>query len=147
MILLIEDNPDDILFMKRALSHLGIDREMTVVESGEQAIAYLGGEGEYADRTKHPIPSLVFLDLKMPGKSGFDVLSWIRSQEELKTLLVLILSTSREDRDVDQAYRLGANSFLVKPGTLDGLDQLMIRVQNYWLKNPQLAIARTKREA
>ena len=141
MILLIEDNLDDVLFMKRSLSHLGIADKMMVVESGEDAIAYLGGEGEYADREAHPMPVLIFLDLKMPGKSGFDVLSWIRSQEELKTLLVLVLSTSREDRDVDQAYRLGANSFLVKPGTLDGLDQLMSRVQTYWLQNPQLAIA------
>ena len=141
MILLVEDNTDDVVFMKRALLHSGIRQQMSVVSDGETAMDWLGGAGEYADRSRFPLPSLVFLDLKMPGKSGLDVLEWIRSQESLRTLLVLILTTSREDRDVDRAYRLGANSFLVKPGNLTGLNDLMDRVKRYWLENPQLVIS------
>lgn len=142
MILLVEDNMDDVLFMKRAVANSGIRQPLNVASNGDTAIEWLGGEGEYADRKEYPFPSLVFLDLKMPGTSGFDVLSWIRSQDRLKALLVLILSTSREDRDVSQAYRLGANSFLVKPGDIGGLNDLMGRVKNYWLENPQLAVSK-----
>lgn len=140
MILLVEDNADDVVFMKRAISNSGIREQMGVASDGETAIGWLGGSGKYGDRNRYPLPSLVFLDLKMPGKSGLDVLKWIRSQDGLNTLLVLILTTSREDRDVDQAYRLGANSFLVKPGDLTGLNDLMDRVKRYWLENPQLVI-------
>ncbi len=142
MILLVEDNVDDVVFMKRAVSNSGIRQTMNVATDGETAIDWLGGTGMYADRRKFPLPSLIFLDLKMPGKSGLDVLAWIRSQDRLKNLLVLILTTSREDRDVDRAYGLGANSFLVKPGDLTELSELMDRVKRYWLENPQLVVSR-----
>lgn len=141
MILLVEDNEDDIFFMQRAAKSSGIEATMVVAQNGQAAIDYLSGTGEYADRARFPYPTLIFLDLKMPLRSGLEVLEWIRTQPPLQTLLVLILTTSREESDVERAYRLGANSFLVKPPSIEELNDLMRLVKEYWLDNPQLAVA------
>lgn len=141
MILLVEDNEDDIFFMQRAVKSSGIEATMVVAQNGQAAIDYLSGTGEYADRARFPYPTLILLDLKMPLRSGLEVLEWIRTQPPLQTLLVLILTTSREESDVERAYRLGANSFLVKPPSIEELNDLMRLVKEYWLDNPQLAVA------
>ena len=78
LILLVEDNEDDVSLIERAFARAGIDNPLQVVRDGEQAVSYLKAEGEYADRVKYPLPSLVLLDLKMPRRNGFEVLSWIR---------------------------------------------------------------------
>jgi len=140
-ILLAEDNEDDVFFMQRALKACGIVHPMHVAPHGQAAIDYLSGVNGHADRVKHPLPFLVFLDLKMPHKSGLEVLEWIRRQPHLQTMLVLILTTSREESDVQRAYRLGANSFLVKPPNGSQLTDLMRLVKAYWLDNPQLAFS------
>src|SRR6185436_14140746 len=132
-LLLVEDNSDDVFFMKRALKAADILNPLQVAEDGQQAIDYLNGTGEFADRIRFPLPCLVLLDLKLPGKDGHEVLQWIREQTELKSLVVIILTTSRESRDIDQTYLLGANSFLVKPPRADTLVEMMKALKLYWL--------------
>jgi CheY-like chemotaxis protein len=142
-ILLAEDNPDDVFFMQRAAKACGIVEPLRVAPDGQAAIDYLEGTGEYSNRDKYPLPFLILLDLKMPHRSGLEVLEWIRQQPQLQTMLVLILTTSREESDVQRAYRLGVNSFLVKPPNAAQLTELMRLVKAYWLDNPQLATTAT----
>jgi DNA-binding response OmpR family regulator len=132
-ILLVEDSEDDIFFMKRAMTTAGITNPLQVLEDGEQAISYLSGSGEYQDRERYPLPNLVLLDLKLPYKSGLDVLQWIREHSELETTIVIVLTSSKEDADVDRAYRIGANSYLVKPPSAEKLLELAKALKLYWL--------------
>src|SRR5690349_14765253 len=115
IILLAEDREDDVLLIQQAFEQAGIRNPLFVVRDGEEAISYLSGEGKYAKREEFPLPDLLLLDLKMPRKDGFDVLRWLMQQPSLSALRVLVLTTSGEIYDVDEAYQLGANSFLVKP--------------------------------
>ena len=131
--LLVEDNPDDVLLMKRAFSKAGLANPLQVVEDGALAVAYLAGEGPYADRTVHPLPVLVLLDLKLPRKSGLEVLQWVRQQPGLKRLRVVILTSSNQRADINQAHELGANSYLVKPGTFDSLVEMVKKLDLYWM--------------
>lgn len=134
-ILLVEDSPDDVFFLQRAFKRAEIKNPLQVVKDGQQALGYLGGFAEYADREKHPLPCLVLLDLKLPYVPGLDVLKWIRSRTDLQTLPVIIFTSSSERSDVDRAYRLGANSFLVKPSDAEQLVGLAKSFAEYWLKN------------
>jgi len=95
------------------------------VRNGEEAITYLKGERQYCDRNKFPLPAVMLLDLNMPMKDGFEVLAWVRSRPGLKRLAVIILTASKRSQDVERAFDLGATSFLVKPGTLEGLTAMM----------------------
>jgi CheY-like chemotaxis protein len=132
-ILLVEDDPNDVLLMKRALNRARLANPLKVVNDGEDAIRYLSGEGEYANREEYPFPLLVLLDLKMPRKSGFEVLQWIRSNAHLKDLSVVVLTSSEEQPNVHKAFELGANSYLIKPTQFDDLVQMMLRLQGYWI--------------
>jgi CheY-like chemotaxis protein len=114
-ILLVEDNQDDILLILRAFRRARVDRRIQVVTSGTAALSYLKGAPPYDDREKYSLPVLVLLDIKMPGMDGFEVLKWIRGQWDFFQLCVVMLTSSDLIRDVNQAYQLGANSFLVKP--------------------------------
>jgi len=133
-ILLVEDSEDDVFLMKRALKESNILNPLQIAVHGQHAIDYLAGTGKYADRVQHPLPSLIFLDLKLPFKHGFEVLQWIREQPGLAAILVIVLTSSSEERDIQQAYRLGARSFLVKPPTPEMLVELMLSLKNYWVK-------------
>src|SRR4030081_1713917 len=115
VILLVEDRPDDVVLIRRAFLKGNIINPLFVVYDGEEAIAYLSGEGKYANREEYPLPDLLLLDLKMPQKDGFEVLQWIRDQPGLKSLRVVVLTSSEDLHEVNHAYELGANSFLVKP--------------------------------
>jgi CheY-like chemotaxis protein len=113
-----------------------------VVEDGEQAVAYLAGEGRFADRAAYPLPVLILLDLKLPRRSGLEVLQWVRQQPGLKRLRVVVLTSSNQKSDIDRAYELGANSYLIKPGTFDSLLEMMKAVDLYWMltsEKPDLA--------
>lgn len=115
VILLVEDNEDDVFLTKHALKEAGIGNPIHVVETGPDAIDYLAGEGRFSDRARHPLPGLVFLDLKLPMISGHEVLGWIRGQRHLDSMVVVVLTSSDEPSDVRRSYSLGANSYLVKP--------------------------------
>ena len=131
-ILLVEDNPDDVLLLEHAFKKVGWSSALKIVRNGEQAIAYLGGTGVYTDRQQYPFPFLVLLDLRMPGTDGFDVLQWARAQPSLKRLLSVVLTSSNVQADVDRAYELGANSYLVKPVAIEEMANLIQRFQAYW---------------
>jgi CheY-like chemotaxis protein len=118
-LLLVEDSDDDAFFLQRALQKAAINLPLQIVTDGQRALNYLAGEGKYGDRTQFPMPSLVFLDLKLPYVHGFEVLGWIRSQPALKNLPVIVLTSSPEDRDRKQASDLAAQGYLVKPPTAD----------------------------
>lgn len=123
-ILIAEDSEDDVFFLKRALKQAKLLHPTQVVTDGREALDYLSGQGPFADRSKYPLPRLLFLDLKLPYKHGFEVLAWMRAQTALATIPVVILTSSSETRDVEQARELGAQSFLVKPPYPDDLRSL-----------------------
>jgi CheY-like chemotaxis protein len=131
-ILLVEDDPNDVLLIQRAFQKAGLRDCLKVVGDGEQAMDYLGGREIYSDRQRFPIPFLLLLDLKMPGTDGFEVLQWVRADGELKRLLVVVLTSSNLQADVDRAYELGANSYLVKPVEFDDMVNLIRRFEVYW---------------
>ncbi len=132
-ILLVEDNPDDVLFMKRASKQAEIHHPLNVVGDGQAAIDYLGGTADYGDRIKHPLPSLVLLDLKLPYKNGLEVLHWMRQNEIVRRLPVIMFTTSAETSDVNEAYRLGANGYVVKPANMNELISILRAVKSFWL--------------
>jgi CheY-like chemotaxis protein len=133
LILLAEDRDDDVILIRRAFKKANILNPLHVVGDGEEAIAYLKGEGQYANRAEYPLPDLLLLDLKMPRQSGFEVLSWIRQEPHLSGLRVVVLTSSDEIRDVNRAYQLGANSFLVKPVDFEQFVSVLHAIQGYWL--------------
>lgn len=139
-ILLVEDDPNDVFLMKRAMKNAQIVNPLKVVGDGQEAINYLSGVDKFADRVQFPIPSLIFLDLKLPYKSGFEVLSWIRGQRALDLTLVMVLTSSSEERDIAQCYRLGARTFLVKPPNSGMLLELMLSLKDYWMKHNEFTL-------
>jgi CheY-like chemotaxis protein len=145
-ILLVEDNPDDVLLIQRAFQKAGLRDALKVVRDGAQAIEYLSGSGLYADRRRFPLPFLVLLDLKMPGTDGFDVLQWARAQPDLKRLLIVVLTSSNLQTDVDRAYELGANSYLVKPVGFEETVNLVQRFEAYWTELNRIPTASDARE-
>ncbi len=120
-LLLVEDNPDDIFLMRRALKKSGLELPVQIVTDGKQALDYLEGVGAYGDRHQFPRPAWVFLDLKLPYVNGFEVLEWIRSDPANRHLDVVILTSSPEERDKETAQQLGARAYLVKPPTVESL--------------------------
>jgi len=133
LILLIDDSENDMILMRRAFIKAKLLNPLLAVASGEEAIAYLTGTGKYANRAEYPLPGLVLLDIKMNGMDGFEVLRWIRSQPGLKTLRVVMLTSSNEMRDVNLAYQLGANSFLIKPMDFERFVEISQALSGYWL--------------
>jgi CheY-like chemotaxis protein len=132
-ILLVEDEENDVAFMEMALERSGLVRALQLAEDGEVAINYLSGKGGFADRQRFPLPALIFLDLKLPLVMGMDVLKWIREQPSLDTTVVIVLTSSQQRADIQQACTLGANSYLVKPSNPLGLNEIMDLVKRYWL--------------
>src|SRR5678815_2734729 len=118
-VLLVEDNPDDALLMKRALDKVGVAGKVQVATDGKQAIEYLTGAGSFADRKTFPLPALILLDLQLPEMHGLKVLEWIRSQPQFRSTVVVVLSSSRQTGDIQLAYKLGSNSYLLKPPSLE----------------------------
>ena len=122
-----------MILTRRAFKLAGLINPLFVVQDGEEAIAYLKGEGKFSNRTEYPLPTLLLLDLKMPRKNGFDVLEWLRTQPSLAALRVVVLTTSDQIHDVNRAYQLGANSFLTKPVDFRDFVQLSSAIKGYWL--------------
>ena len=133
VILLAEDDPNDILLVQRAFEKSNITTPLHIVRDGEEAVAYLSGERDFANRERHPLPVLLLMDLKMPRKSGLEVLEWLRQQPGLRRLPVVVLTSSNQSPDINRAYDLGANSYLVKPAGFDSLLELVKSLNVYWL--------------
>jgi CheY-like chemotaxis protein len=126
-ILLVEDDENDVFFFRRALSKVGLDLPFRLVTDGEQAMQYLNGDGKYSDRTAHPLPDIIFLDLKLPYLSGIEVLEYIQKQPALGKIDVIVLTSSPEERDRSRAFELGAKEYLVKPAAPKTLQQILGR--------------------
>jgi CheY-like chemotaxis protein len=139
-ILLVEDNEDDVVITQRALRIAGVPNPVHVVGHGADAIDYLSGAGRFADRRQHPLPAIIFLDLKLPLLSGHEVLSWIRSQRHLESMTVVVLTSSDEPSDLRRSYSLGASSYLVKPLTPHQLRELA-RALNWSWRKEEVALA------
>lgn len=133
-VLLVEDSDDDALIMKMACQRTGIPHTLKIVPDGNAAISYLMGTGLYAERDAHPLPDLVFLDIKLPKRSGHDVLEWIRNQPAFKSLPVVMLTMSEKPSDISRAYSLGVTSYLRKiPGQVE-FGQAVRVILKYWLE-------------
>jgi CheY-like chemotaxis protein len=133
LILLVEDNEDDALLIQRAFSKAQVLNPFIVLRRVEEAMLYLLGVGPYHNRSEFPLPALILLDLKFPGLDGFDFLRWLRQQPQINTLRVVVLSSSNSIRDIDRAYKLGANSFPVKPADFDRFVEFSIALNGYWM--------------
>lgn len=128
-ILLIEDDPEAAALLRLALQKAGLRRPLRVLSDGDAAIAYLSGEAPYQDRAENPVPCLLLLDLKLPRKSGLEVLAWMRSHINTRPLPVVMLTSSSESGDIEEALRLGIRAYCVKPADFQDLKKLarMIR--------------------
>ena len=131
VILVAEDDENDVFLIKRAFHQAQFDNPLQPVPTGEDAIAYLQGAAPYENREKFPVPGLVLLDLKMPRRNGFEVLAWIRQHPEFNSLPVVVLTSSQESSDINRAYALGANSYLVKPANFLSLVDMINRLKEY----------------
>ena len=132
-ILVAEDDPTDAYFLQRAFRRAGLPVVLHFVRDGQEAIDYLQGEGRFADRATYPLPHLVLLDLRMPRLDGFDVLEWVGKHPAFSGLHFVIFSSSTAPGDMERAYGLGANSYLVKPHNLEELNSLVGRFKKFWL--------------
>jgi CheY-like chemotaxis protein len=143
-VLIAEDDPSDVFLLKRAFTLAQVPATLHFVRDGQEAIDYLEGDSEFQDRTKYPLPDLMLLDLKMPRLNGFDVLTWLRRQPGLKRLLVTVLTSSDQPDDINRAYDLGANSYLLKPHNSGDLSELVAQVKRYWLDLNQCPVVLTE---
>ena len=134
LLLLVEDNATDVLLIKRAFVKAGLRHAIVTVADGDSAVDYLAGTGRFADRRAHPLPALVLLDLKLPRRSGLEVLQWLKQQPSLRRIPVVVLTSSAESSDIQRAYDAGANSYLVKPVVFDELHRMLENVDQYWLR-------------
>ena len=131
-ILLVEDDRDDVFIFQRTLKNARIANPVVVVTTGQDAVDYLSHQGKYADSEKYPLPFVIFLDLKLPYLDGFEVLSWIRAQPHLRSIIVVVLSGSDETRDHQKAYALGARTYLVKPPQVKDIELFIESMASYW---------------
>ena len=132
-ILVVEDKSTDVILIRRAFDKAKLANPLQVVSDGDAAVEYLSGVDAYQDRSQFPLPILMLLDLKLPRRTGLEVLEWLRKQETLRRLPVVMLTSSQHDRDINKAYDLGVNSYLVKPVEFDGLLEMLKTVNMYWL--------------
>jgi CheY-like chemotaxis protein len=132
VMLVAEDDPADADLLRIAMRRAGITNRMFFVKDGEQAIEYLKGHGEFADRETYPFPRIVITDLKMPRRTGLELLDWLQQHPECKVLPTVLMSGSALPSDVRKAYGLGAKSYFAKPSSLEELTELMKVLNDYW---------------
>jgi CheY-like chemotaxis protein len=132
-ILVADDDANDVFFLRRAFQKAGLTCPIIEVPDGERAICYLSGSDGFADRTRFPVPALLFLDLKMPKVSGFEVLEWLQKHNSLPTIKVVVLSSSNLPGDMQKARTLGAHDYRVKPADIDDMITMVKDVASRWL--------------
>jgi CheY-like chemotaxis protein len=133
-ILLVEDDANDVFLMKRAFGKAGVPVQLHVARDGREALCYLRGDGQYADRERYPLPVLMLLDLNLPYVPGLEVLRQVREDPSLRGLVIVVLSSSLAEADLVQAYELGANSYLSKPNELEAVQEQVKAIGQYWLQ-------------
>jgi CheY-like chemotaxis protein len=133
-ILLVEDSPEDFEATQRAFRKSGLKNPLVRCEDGDQALDYLHRRGRYADPARSPRPGVVLLDLNLPGTDGRQVLSEIKTDERLRDIPVVVLTTSADERDITACYRAGANSYIQKPVDIDGFMKAIERLNGYWFE-------------
>ena len=139
LILIVDDREDDRLMLERCLHKLEVTNPVLHLEDGEQAISYLRGDGKFADRTMYPLPAIIFLDLKMPRVSGYQVLDWLRAHGMKDGLLAIVLSDLHATEVISRAYHLGADSFMVKPPNEADIQEFILSFPSFWELREQLA--------
>ena len=144
-VLLVEDDLNDIFLVKRAFKMAHVTNPLQVVTDGQEAINYLRGEGKYGDRQAHPLPKLIVMDIKMPRRTGFEVLEWVKGiHSSLRRIPVVIVSSSDNPDNINRAYELGANAYMVKPVNFRAVEHLFESITHYWgleCAKPQLELA------
>jgi CheY-like chemotaxis protein len=133
-LLLVEDDPNDVFFFRHALEQAEIRNSLNVVQDGQEAVDYFSGAGKFSDRSEFPLPALVILDLKLPRKSGMEVLEWLRKQREFRSLPVVVFTSSAHREDIERAYELGANAFVVKPPGVKKRMEFAKCLESFWLE-------------
>ncbi len=128
--LLVEDNPDDILITKRAFAAGRIYNKLYVVQNGEEAVDFIRKRGKYKDA---PTPALILLDLKLPKVDGFEVLKEIKSDENLRSIPIIVLTSSEREKDIEEAYKMGCNNYIVKPVSFENFIKTVVEIRQYWL--------------
>lgn len=137
-VLMAEDDEDDRMLLRKAFSHRFEKSILHCVEDGVELMKYLRKDAPYNDESKYPWPQLVLLDLNMPKKDGRQVLREIKTDKELCKIPVIVLTTSRQQDDIENAYRLGSNSYITKPSSFEGLIDIARELENYWFKTVEL---------
>ena len=137
-ILLVEDNCDDVMLVHLALKRAKMDQALMIVADGEQALAYLRGEGLYADREKFPFPMFMLLDLILPKVDGFQVLKWVRAHPQIRRLPITVFTGSQHPAHLTRAYEMGANSFVLKPFKFIEFADTVSGIADFWLGSCKL---------
>jgi CheY-like chemotaxis protein len=140
-ILLVDDDENDVLIMTMALQKVGLTCSLCVARDGREAQDYLSGTGKFADRHAYPLPYLILMDLKLPRMMGLEVLKWLRERPAFDSTIVLVLSSSPMPDDIQRAYHLRANGYLVKPSGLDKLQLMAQAIKDFWYAQNQSALA------
>jgi len=143
-ILLVEDEENDALLVKMAFQKNEIRNPVQWVRDGLEAVAYLNGDGIYANRSLYPFPEVLILDLKMPRMTGLELLAWIRDHPEYRVIPTIIMSSSRMDSDVEKAYNLGANTYMIKPSSFEDLAKMVKLAHGYWAVSVKPKMNRSK---
>ncbi|MFC1601109.1 response regulator [Candidatus Sumerlaeota bacterium] len=131
-ILLVEDDENDILAVQRAFEKNSISNPLFVVQDGEEALAFLNHEKPYDDEKKYPLPDIILLDINMPKMNGLELLSVIKREERFKSVPVVVLTSSKREWDKIESYKLGVNSFMIKPVDFDKFSDAIVMINNYW---------------
>jgi CheY-like chemotaxis protein len=137
-ILYVENEPDDVILLKRAFKKAEIAHPLKIAENGEEAVTYLLGKAPFSDRLANPLPALILLDLSMPLMTGLEFLQWRREEPVIRSIPVIVFTSSRHARDISEAFRLGANAYLVKPASSEGLVRLAETFKQFWLLNSEI---------
>lgn len=133
-ILLVEDSPEDFETTERAFRKSGLNNPIFRCADGDEALDFLHRRGRYSDPKKAPRPGVILLDLNLPGTDGREVLNEIKTDPDLKQIPVIVLTTSKDERDIEVCYRCGANSYIHKPVDLDGFMKAIERLNDYWFE-------------
>jgi CheY-like chemotaxis protein len=146
IILLVEDDPDDIYLIGEAIDECQLNTRIFIVEDGEQMLDYLHQRGDYINPELAPRPDLILLDLNMPRKDGREALAELKDIPELRSIPVVVLTTSSADRDMKYSYEQGASGFVTKPVTFSGLREAICKIGDYWIRTVQLPDEKTQED-